>query len=696
MHDPKPQKRQKEDDITKMDQNEINVTQDSDEENLEIEDNGDDEYKDVTMMEIPQWLSTIGLKEKYEKKVEEEQYTSMEKIMGLNRSQIDLMIKVVGFDSEEASKILQSLEEIQRIHKWKNSLCGTWTNDMNDEIKIKKNNERKIVVDMHCLGKPKLSGYIAISKNHFLLHYDEYPGVFGTLEQNATMESDCSILIWYHDSKYTRWYSVNDNIEEVRKWLMSLGLEKYLRDFQAHKYNSMDIIKSLNKSEIEVMMNAVGCKKGSSLKIMYSLGLLDKEKKQVFNPYAPCHWNEEVNKIRETPKFEQIGGQHYNLGDFPQATFWFFQHKVHELGGSQYPNFELAGSKCDEEWKEFPKFLIEQFRQGNIRQSTNWEEIQNTWRKEIAVAENTQGFDEVFEWLSSMKLEKYARRFEEEEYDSMELIRGLSESQVEEMIKLVGCKGGAAAKIQQSLYGSTKKSSWMKFDPDKKGAGLQKHEIKRWERKKKPQKKDGKYFDPYNCDYWKNYDPNKAKLLEEKRKKVKEYEGADAEDKPVQKDHEVYHWLRSLECDEYHRKFEEEGFTSMDKLIALKGSQIMELLENIGVSSSDSDKISQSLAAKRHPRYIKIKHKHGVEIITKSEYPGVCIGIRLEQNEVASYVETKTVDHLGYGITFYKLKDGRGWVHNFVASSPGSSKVIQELYKSKKSKKTKGNNNTGN
>lgn len=695
MQDPKAQHKQ--DDSEKDDsENEQEPSHDTDEENEASEDKN--EAKDVTMLDMSQWLSTLGLEEKYGKKFEEEQYTTMDKIMELNKSQIAMMLKVTGVDDSDAeTKILPSLEAIQGINKWKKALCGEWSNDMNDEIKIRTNNKRKLVVDMHCVGKPKLTGFISISRNNYFLHYDDYPGVFGQLSQESTLESDCAILIWYHDRKYTRWYSVNDEIEEVGKWLSSLGLGKYQKIFQANKYTSMSMIKSFNKSKVDDMLKVVGCKQGSSLKIQYSLGVISKEKKEVFDPYAAAHWNSEIKQAKTAAHFESLGGDSYNEGDFPRATFWFFQHKVHELGGSEYQNVELASSKCPPDWSGFLKFLVEEFREGNIRQSTAWGEISAKYKKFIAPPESG-GFGEVFEWLNSMRLEKYASSFEEEEYDSMELIKGLSESQVDEMIKLVGCKGGAAAKIQQSLVGGTSrpKKKWVNFDPDNRLRVKERHEpsAQKWEKwekssnkeQKEPAKdKDGKPFDPYNSDYWKNFDSKKS-VLEPKPQKRQDYEGAPVreEQRPVQKEHKVYEWLQNLELEHYHRKFEEEGYDKMDKLVGLEKEQIRKLLDDIEATSSDSAKIAQSLATMRHLRFIKIKHKHGVEVVTKPEYPGVCIGERLAYNQIVPYFETERLDYLGYVITCYKLADGRGWAHNFIASSPGShDKIIQELIKVK-------------
>merc|ERR1712150_54062 len=104
----------------------------------------------------------------------------------------------------------------------------------------------------------------------------------------------------------------------------------------------------------------------------------------------------------------------------------------------------------------------------------------------------------------------------------------------------------------------------------------------------------------------------------------------------------------------------------------LDRDEIKQLLDSIEATRTDACKIAQALARMRNLRYIKIKYKHGLEIVTNSEYPGVCIGERLDQGEIVPYFETKEINYLGYVITCYKLADGRGWVSNFIASAPGS------------------------
>merc|ERR1712130_481218 len=387
------------------------------------------------------------------------------KIMSINKAQVDLMIKVIGIDTDAEDKIRQSLKQIEEINTWKASLCGKWTNETKDLIKIRLNNKRMIVFDMHSLGKPSISGYITAIDNNYTLHFNGSPGSFGTLCKEVTSEVNCSILTWDYNQSKIRWFSSNKDIEEIMRWLTDMELGSYLKKFQEKGYLSMSQIRSLNKVQVREMCYAVGCKQGAALKVQYDLGVLTKDKKEWFDPYAACHWNTELKKNKAPDHFERLGNDFYEEEKYPQATFYYFQHKVHELGGQDYDQVEMAASKCGETWKEFTTFLVKQFSEGYLRYGTDWIDVVNGYKKYLQPKRG--GFAEVYEWLKSLKIEKYAPRFEEEEYISMELIRGLNDEQVDEMIKLIGCKGGATAKIQQDLQvGVPKRKKWVKFDPE--------------------------------------------------------------------------------------------------------------------------------------------------------------------------------------------------------------------------------------
>ena len=65
----------------------------------------------------------------------------------------------------------------------------------------------------------------------------------------------------------------------------------------------------------------------------------------------------------------------------------------------------------------------------------------------------------------------------------------------------------------------------------------------------------------------------------------------------------------------------------------------------------------------------------GVGIRHAAAYPGERTGESVKAGELMAFTETATVQHdhsdgNSYAITFYKLADGRGWVHDFHPDKP--------------------------
>ena len=66
----------------------------------------------------------------------------------------------------------------------------------------------------------------------------------------------------------------------------------------------------------------------------------------------------------------------------------------------------------------------------------------------------------------------------------------------------------------------------------------------------------------------------------------------------------------------------------------------------------------------------------GVAVRRAAAYPGERTGVDVEAGEVVAFSETATVQHAhsdgnSYAITFYRLAEGRGWVHDFDPAVPG-------------------------
>lgn len=70
---------------------------------------------------------------------------------------------------------------------------------------------------------------------------------------------------------------------------------------------------------------------------------------------------------------------------------------------------------------------------------------------------------EVKKWLDELGLGKYKKKFEEHEYNDMDIINGLSDSEIEEMIKLIGFKAGGSHKIRNYFSSLNRKSIHIGF-----------------------------------------------------------------------------------------------------------------------------------------------------------------------------------------------------------------------------------------
>jgi len=65
----------------------------------------------------------------------------------------------------------------------------------------------------------------------------------------------------------------------------------------------------------------------------------------------------------------------------------------------------------------------------------------------------------------------------------------------------------------------------------------------------------------------------------------------------------------------------------------------------------------------------------GADVRRSAAYPGVRTSDSVAAGEAASFIQSEAVQHEHgdgqlYSINFYKLADGRGWVHDFNSDDP--------------------------
>jgi len=88
-------------------------------------------------------------------------------------------------------------------------------------------------------------------------------------------------------------------------------------------------------------------------------------------------------------RFQKMGGERYNTGQFPEATFWFFQHQMHSMNGKRYPNVSVANSRCKGAWKDFSRFLEEKYKCKEINIDTDWITAEKLWNNRVEVTPST-------------------------------------------------------------------------------------------------------------------------------------------------------------------------------------------------------------------------------------------------------------------------------------------------------------------
>merc|ERR1712083_136045 len=86
-----------------------------------------------------------------------------------------------------------------------------------------------------------------------------------------------------------------------------------------------------------------------------------KEKKKIQHEKKKMLTKSKIDKENNVQKinvinFENMGRICFHAKKFPEATFWFFQHKIHVLNCKSYDNVHIANSHCTKIWNDFSTF----------------------------------------------------------------------------------------------------------------------------------------------------------------------------------------------------------------------------------------------------------------------------------------------------------------------------------------------------
>lgn len=281
---------------------------------------------------------------------------------------------------------------------------------------------------------------------------------------------------------------VKEDPDPLREWLKELSLEKYYQSFKDQEYD-YNMILTFDTEGIEEMLNELGIKKGSKVKIrndlMKRIELNEKSK-------ALEKWLESIGLQKYLDVFEKNG--YADLEKIQGFDHSQVEKMIEDLNMKAGSSIKLRNgleitSTCsivpdqtidqsDEllEWlktlkleKYYKAFKENEFDYKSILEYSPTEiddmlnvigikagskiKMKNDLNKRIGSTEQKEDEDEdeVTQWLKSIELGKYAKQFKDNEYQSLEMIRSFNLDQIEEMISTTGIKAGSAIKLKNAL-----------------------------------------------------------------------------------------------------------------------------------------------------------------------------------------------------------------------------------------------------
>jgi len=105
-----------------------------------------------------------------------------------------------------------------------------------------------------------------------------------------------------------------------------------------------------------------------------------------------------------------------------------------------------------------------------------------------------------------------------------------------------------------------------------------------------------------------------------------------------------------------------------------------ELTDDRGWVHNYNPDVPEALNGVLEIAHVKVMYASGIQIRKQPIYPGKRTGhTPLPKGLIIGYTHRTMFDYNGISITFYKLADSRGWIHNFNPDSPTSLDTVQEL-----------------
>jgi len=342
------------------------------------------------MDKVKNWLVSLNL-EKYVNTFIAEKYDTMEMIMKLDAVQLETMIKSVGCKGGSAYRIRKSLEKMLQHNRQldqpkqmkSKTASSQYYNDhdqnyVQDSFSSKSSltpslaqNSTSIEV-LKWLDSLGLRRYAAaFQENEFtdmalikaldISQIDDMIKSVGCKEGSAVKIRNALIprknMIYPKTKKKYMPVTINE-MDEVRQWLSSLGLQKYANAFQYNEYDNMDMIKNFNTSEINDMIKVIGIKSGSAIKIKRNLvmmnikaqempGVKARDAQRIIQTKSEPMYKKGLESVEQLKKITQyLGTNNINM------SMWNQFKKI--LESSKNAQLEYSKFKFNKKMHRFP------------------------------------------------------------------------------------------------------------------------------------------------------------------------------------------------------------------------------------------------------------------------------------------------------------------------------------------------------
>merc|ERR1712130_289143 len=219
----------------------------------------------------------------------------------------------------------------------------------------------------------------------------------------------------------------------------------------------------------------------------------------------------------------------------------------------------------------------------------------------VVVSNPGEGVEDVPSWLESMGLGKYIEKFQEEEYDDLELIRGFNSNELSEMFEACNVPKEKANEIIQLLNNDGSSERYVvPSSPSTIPEWLSMLGISNYAAKFAEEEYDDlELVKGFNEDEISemietiNMEPADAKKIRDNLSGVRSVENSQENSRVVIKT--VEQWLQSIGLDSYMDKFAEEEYDDLELIKKFNEDEITEMVETLGMDQTSIKKVREAL-----------------------------------------------------------------------------------------------------